>query len=134
MGAALSAAAGAAEQLAADPVRSVNDNSLVVDRALRGRTFLFAGDLEAEGEEALVAAGIADVDVVKVAHHGSRTSSSPAFVAATRPELAVISCGVANAFGFPSPGVVDRWREAGARVERTDVGGAITVTVASDGA
>lgn len=124
----------APEQLAADPVRSVNDNSLVVEIRYAGRTLLFTGDLEAEGEELLVAAGIGEVDVVKVAHHGSPTSSSPAFVAATRPEVAVISCGVANPFGFPSPAVVGRWREVGARVERTDLGGAITVTVAADGA
>jgi competence protein ComEC len=125
--------AEAGEQLAPDPVRSVNDNSLVVTVRYAGRTLLFAGDLEAEGEEQLVAAGIGAVDVVKVAHHGSRTSSSPAFVAATRPEVAVISCGVANAFGLPSPEVVARWRAAGARVERTDLSGTITVTVGADG-
>jgi competence protein ComEC len=125
--------ADAPEVLAPDPVRSVNDNSLVVTVRYAGRTLLFAGDLEVEGEEQLVAAGIGEVDVVKVAHHGSRTSSSPVFVAATRPEVAVISCGLANAFGLPNPEVVERWRSAGARVERTDLGGTITVTVAADG-
>lgn len=127
-------AAGAREVLGADPVRSVNDNSLVVTVRYAGRTLLFTGDLEAEGEELLVAAGIGSVDVVKVAHHGSRTSSSAAFVDTVQPDLAVISCGVANPFGFPSPAVVERWRQAGARVERTDLAGAITVTVAADGA
>jgi competence protein ComEC len=126
--------AGAHDEAAPDPVRSVNDNSLVVTIRYAGRMFLFAGDLEAEGEALLVEAGIGEVDVVKVAHHGSRTSSSASLVESTRPELAVISCGVANAFGFPSPAVVDRWREAGARVERTDRAGAITVSVGSDGA
>jgi competence protein ComEC len=124
----------APEQLAPDPVRSVNDNSLVVVVRYAGRTLLFAGDLEAEGEAVLVDAGIDEVDVVKVAHHGSRTSSSAGFVATTRPELAVISCGVANAFGFPSADVVERWRLVGSRVERTDLGGAITVTVSAAGA
>ena len=124
---------GALELLAADPVRSVNDNSLVVAVRFAGRTVLFAGDLEIEGEDALVAAGIGEVDVVKVAHHGSRTSSSPDFIAQTRPELAVISCGVANAFGFPAPSVVARWRAAGARVLRTDEQGTITVSVDADG-
>ena len=70
------------------------------------------------------------VDVVKVAHHGSPTSSTAEFVAATHPEVAVISCGVMNTFGFPAPDVVERWRVAGADVERTDTGGAITVTIA----
>ncbi len=118
---------------AIDPVRSVNDNSLVVVVRYRGRALLFAGDLEAEGEAALVAAGLGHVDVVKVPHHGSPTSSSPGLVAATAPELAVISCGVANQFHFPSPAVVDRWHTIGARVERTDVAGAVTVTVGDDG-
>lgn len=124
---------GAPEVLAPDPVRSVNDNSLVVTVTYAGRRILFAGDLEAEGEQQLVDAGIGPVDVVKVAHHGSPTSSSPVFVAATRPEVVVISCGVANAFGFPSRGVIARWRDVGATIMRTDLGGSITVTVGADG-
>jgi len=119
--------------LAPDPVRSVNDNSLVIAIRFAHRTVLFAGDLEHEGEEQLVTAGVGRVDVVKVAHHGSRTSSSPAFVAATRPQVAVISCGVGNAFGFPAPEVVERWRAAGALVERTDRDGAVVVTIDRDG-
>jgi competence protein ComEC len=117
-----------------DPVRSTNDNSLVVAIRYAGRTVLFAGDLEAEGEDVLVAAGLAHADVVKVPHHGSPTSSTAPFVAATRPEVAVISCGVANRFGFPSPAVVARWRAAGAEVERTDQAGAVVVEIAADGA
>ncbi|MDQ3341311.1 MAG: DNA internalization-related competence protein ComEC/Rec2 [Myxococcota bacterium] len=118
---------------AADPVRSVNDNSLVVEVRYRGRSILFAGDLEGEGEEALVAAGVPDVDVVKVAHHGSPTSSTAAFVEATRPELAVISCGRANQFKFPSPAVVERWRAVGADIARTDRDGTVTVRVDASG-
>lgn len=128
------AAAGTGEALAPDPVRSVNDNSLVIAIGYGGRTILFAGDIEAEGEEALVAAGLAPVDVVKVPHHGSPTSSSERFVAATRPSLAIISCGVANAFGFPARSVVARWRGIGAEVLRTDADGSVTVTVGADGA
>lgn len=126
--------AGAPERCAADPVRSVNDNSLVVAVSYRGRTIVFAGDVEAEGEDALVAAGLGPADVVKVPHHGSPTSSTAGLVAATHPRLAVISCGPANAFGFPSPGVVERWRAAGADVARTDRDGAVTVTIDADGA
>ena len=117
----------------ADPVRSVNDNSLVVELRYRGRAIVFTGDLEREGEELVVAAGLGRADVVKVAHHGSPTSSSPAFVAATRPALAVISCGRGNAFGFPAAAVVARWRAAGADVARTDLDGTITVTVDAAG-
>jgi competence protein ComEC len=128
------AAPGAELRCAADPVRTVNDNSLVVILRYRGRAILFTGDIEAEGEDELIAAGIGPVDVVKVAHHGSRTSSTPAFVAATRPRLAVISCGHGNAFGLPVPGVIERWRTAGADVARTDRDGAITVTIDARGA
>ncbi len=124
---------GGLEREAADPVRSVNDNSLVVELRYAGRRILFTGDIEAEGEAALVAAGVGHVDIVKVAHHGSPTSSSPSFVAATHPELAVISCGVANSFGFPSPAVLERWRGVGADVLRTDRDGAVAITIAPTG-
>jgi competence protein ComEC len=114
----------------ADPVRSVNDDSLVVAIEYAGRRILFTGDLEAEGEATLPPRR---ADVVKVPHHGSPTSSTAALVAATRPEIAVISCGVANRFGFPSPAVVARWRVAGAIVLRTDQRGAITVEIGPGG-
>ncbi|MBE7448267.1 MAG: ComEC/Rec2 family competence protein [Kofleriaceae bacterium] len=125
---------GPALHAAADPVRSLNDNSLVLVIERAGRCVLFTGDLEAEGEADLVAAGIGACDVVKVAHHGSPTSSTPAFVAATRPALAVMSLGRANRFGFPGPEVVTRWQAAGARVLRTDQVGAVTVTIDRAGA
>jgi competence protein ComEC len=103
-----------------------------VELRYAGRSIVFVGDVEAEGEAALVAAGLGHVDVVKVAHHGSPTSSTQDFITATHPEVAVISCGVANTFGFPAASVVARWRAAGADVERTDTSGAITVTIAPD--
>jgi competence protein ComEC len=121
--------AGAPVACAADPVRTVNDNSLVIALRYRGRTLVFTGDIEAEGEDVVIAAGLGAADVVKVPHHGSPTSSTAGLVTATHPALAVISCGAANAFGFPSPAVVERWQAAGADVARTDRDGAITVTV-----
>jgi competence protein ComEC len=126
-------AAGAPVACAADPVRTVNDNSLVIALRYRGHTLVFTGDIEAEGEDVVVAAGLGAADVVKVPHHGSPTSSTARLVAATHPALAVISCGAANAFGFPSPAVVERWQAAGADVARTDRDGAITVTVDTGG-
>ncbi len=117
----------------ADPVRTVNDNSLVIAIHYRGRALLFTGDLEAEGEELLVSAGIERADVVKVPHHGSPTSSSASLIAATRPSLAVISCGRGNTFGFPSRAVLARWQGAGARIARTDSDGAISVVVDAAG-
>jgi competence protein ComEC len=118
-----------------DPVVSVNDNSLVVRIDWAGRSLLFTGDVEEEGELALVDryGGAIASDVVKVAHHGSPTSSTPRFVRATSPRLAVISCGVANRFGFPSAAVEARWRAAGAVVRRTDRAGAIAVRLSREG-
>jgi len=124
---------GAPAVLAADPVRSVNDNSLVAIVRYRGRAIAFLGDLEAEGEAEAIAAGLGHVDVVKVPHHGSPTSSTPALVAATHPAAAVVSCGRANSFGFPDPAVVARWEAAGADVARTDRDGTVTVVVDAAG-
>ncbi len=117
--------------LAVDPARGENDNSLVVTVGWRGRSLLFAGDLEADGEAALVARGdpALAADVVKVPHHGSKTSSTVEFVAATHPSIAVISVGERNRWGFPNPGVTARWSGGGARVMRTDRDGGVTVTV-----
>jgi competence protein ComEC len=122
--------------VAADPVRSENDNSLVVRIDFAGRRFLFTGDAEEEGEEDLSAAhgGALAVDLVKVGHHGSRTSSTPPLVAATRPRWVVISCGFLNRFLFPNPQVVARWAASGATVLRTDELGTITAIVSPDGA
>ena len=94
---------------------------------------MFTGDVEVEGEDALVADGLGAADVVKVPHHGSPTSSTAGLVAATHPALAVISCGAANAFGFPSPAVVERWQAAGADIARTDRDGAVAVTIDASG-
>jgi competence protein ComEC len=115
----------------ADPVLSVNDNSIVVRLDVRGRRILFAGDLEAEGEELVAELDIA-ADVMKVAHHGSKTSSTAHFRSATAPSLAVISCGVANRFDFPSPEVEGRWRER-ARILRTDQVGTIELEIDASG-
>ncbi len=72
-------------------------------------------------------------DILKVPHHGSRTSSSPELVAAVAPALAIVSLGWRNQFHFPAAEVLSRYRVAGTRLLRTDRDGAITVTIASDG-
>jgi competence protein ComEC len=125
------------EHIAAPPGLSVNDASLVVRVGFAGRGVLFAGDLEADGEGELV--GRRDVgqvvaaDVLKVPHHGSRTSSSPELVEAVSPALAVISLGWRNQFHFPAPEVVERYVARGARVLRTDRDGAISVVISPEG-
>jgi len=105
-----------------------NDRSLVVRLDWRGVSFLLTGDLTASGEEALVddRAPIA-ATVLKVAHHGSRTSTAEPFVSASQPRLAVVSVGARNPFRHPAPEVVARLDRAGARVYRTDRDGAVIV-------
>ena len=88
---------------------------------------MLTGDLEAPGEAALLSrqGGTLQTSVVQVGHHGSRTSSSPAFVAALAPRWALIPNGYRNRFGFPAPEVVQRWRTAGAGVLETADSGAL---------
>jgi competence protein ComEC len=107
------------------PYRARNDDSLVLELALGDVRLLLAGDVEAAGESALQ---LVATPVVKVPHHGSRSSSSPAFVHALSPRLALVSAGFRNRFGHPHPLVVARYQEAGARVLRTSEEGAITVS------
>jgi competence protein ComEC len=103
-----------------------NDASLVMRVSFGATAFLFPGDVEAAGEAAAVGGGRPlDADAVKVPHHGSRTSSSPAFVAAVHPRWAAVSVGQGNRFGFPHPEPMERWRAAGAAIARTDEDGAI---------
>jgi competence protein ComEC len=122
--------------IAPPPGTSVNDASLVLAVSYAGRSILFTGDLELDGEEQLVARFDGDLssDVLKVPHHGSRTSSTAEFLAAARPQIAVMSLGRHNRFGFPRPEVVARYAEAKVRVLRTDRDGAVTVEVRENGA
>lgn len=112
-----------------DPALGLNDNSITLRLTFGRRSILFTGDLEQESEQRLLASGrIGPADVLQVAHHGSRTSSTAGFVAAVRPSLAVISCGAGNRYGHPSTAVVARLRDVGAEVHRTDQRGGLIVT------
>src|SRR5207302_11029728 len=111
-----------------------NDNSLVIDLTWRGRKILFSGDLEAAGEAELLARiKPFAADVVKVPHHGSKTSSTADLVAATQPSLAVISVGEHNRWHFPNQALLARWAGSGARVMRTDRDGGVSVTIDGTG-
>jgi competence protein ComEC len=108
---------------------SRNNDSVVLRLQLGGRSMLLTGDIEMAGERAMLRADEnLRVDVIKVAHHGSKSSSTAAFVAATQPRLAVISVGQTSIFGHPSQEVVERWKSSGARVLTTGQRGTITVT------
>jgi competence protein ComEC len=109
--------------------RTPNDNSIVLRLSYGTRAFLFVGDAErAEEAELLKSPARLRADVLKVGHHGSRTSSSPALLAAVRPSVAVISVGARNRFGHPSAVTLGALEGIGARVFRTDRTGAVTVT------
>ena len=109
---------------------ATNDGSLVLRVAYGETAFLFPGDVERAGEAAAVARGGLRADVVKVPHHGSRTSSGEAFVAAVRPRWAIVCLSATNHFGFPHEEALAHWRATGAHVFRTDEG---AVRFLSDG-
>ncbi len=115
---------------AALPERPPNDNSFVLRVAFGKRAFLFVGDAEREEEAELVRryGDALRADVLKVGHHGSKTSSTPAFVAAVAPKIAVVSCGIRNHYGHPVPSTLVALRQVAGRVLRTDHAGAVTVT------
>jgi competence protein ComEC len=118
---------------AGEPAAARNDGSLVLRLDWRGVAVLLTGDLTRAAERELVAAGApVRAAVLKVAHHGSRSSTAPELVAAVRPRVALVSAGRRNPFGHPAPEVVARLEGAGARVYRTDRDGAILL--ATDGA
>lgn len=114
------------------PELGANDNSLVLRLVHGDVSVLLPGDIELEGEALLLARGAPlRADVLKAPHHGSRTSSTPAFLAQVRPAHVVFCVGERNQFGFPSPEVQARYRALGTREHRTDTDGAVTFV--SDG-
>jgi competence protein ComEC len=112
------------------PVKpSTNDSSMVLSLSYRHFTALLTGDLENRGETELLAhpASLGCL-LLKVAHHGSRSATSSAFLDASRPRWAVVSAGRNNPFGHPSPEVLRRLHRHGVRVYQTPNQGAITFT------
>lgn len=111
-----------------------NDASLVLRVSIGSQGALLTGDIEREGEAALLReARPIRAQVLKVPHHGSRTSSAAAFIAAVRPEVALVSVGYRNRFHHPHPEVVDRYRAQGVRLLRTDLNGALSVEMTRGG-
>lgn len=115
-------------------LRVRNDDSIVLVIRYGSVALVLPGDIGASVESELAEAGPleGDIRIVKVPHHGSRTSSSAAWVRWTRPAVAIVSAGPGNRYGHPHPEVVSRYRAAGAVVLRTDQQGAIRLR--TDGA
>lgn len=110
-----------------------NESSCVIRITTSFGSVLVTGDAEARAERAVAAHPAVAADVVVVGHHGSKTSSTPRFVAAADASTALASTGHANRWGFPHPDVVRRWQEAGARFLVTGASGAIEVRLRAGG-
>ena len=132
----MSFAYGGAEFFAAAPIRldynRMNNVSAVLKMKYGSVSVIFCGDAETDSEsDILLSDSDISADVIKIAHHGSDTSSSEPFLRAVNPKIAVISDGIGNKYGFPSKLVTDRLEKLGIQIFRTDLNGDITLE--SDG-
>ncbi len=102
-----------------------NNDSLVLRATYGSRSFLLTGDLEKAEEYHMLEPGhgALTADVLKVGHHGSRTSTTEEFLKAVSPSVAIISAGYENSFGHPHPDVVHRLEDAHVAILRTDIDG-----------
>ncbi|HVM94807.1 MAG TPA: DNA internalization-related competence protein ComEC/Rec2, partial [Candidatus Acidoferrales bacterium] len=113
---------------------SINDLSVVLQVSFGAHRVLFTGDIEAPTESYLTntAGNELRSDVLKVPHHGSRTSSTKGFVGFVAPQFAVISLGFDNRFHFPNRDVVERYHRGGSKIVRTDTDGALELRLEAD--
>ena len=116
-----------------DGGRGINDVSIVLLGEVAGRRFLLTGDVEDDVDPLLAQRGLPPIDILKVAHHGSATASTPAFLDAVRPRIAIVSAGAGNPYGHPARSTVERLVATGARVLRTDTDGSVAVAIEPDG-
>ena len=118
----------------ADVTESGNAASVVLYMEYENFSMLLTGDLEGEGEKSVAdllrTNAIADVSVLKVAHHGSKNSTKEEFLRQCSPTVAVISCGEHNTYGHPHKETLERLNDVGTVVYRTDCSGAVQITVA----
>jgi len=106
-----------------------NNSSLVIRFVYGDDTFLFTGDIERQAEYEILSQNLRlDSDVLKVAHHGSKTSSSELFLERVSPKIAVILSGRSNPYGHPHEIILQRLKEYGIKVRRTSEEGDITLT------
>ncbi|MBA7571078.1 hypothetical protein ES708_12834 [subsurface metagenome] len=111
---------------------TTNNNSIILSLSYGQVDFLFTGDAEQEAEVSMLTAGLVqDIEVLKVGHHGSKTASSPNFLNAAKPEIAIYMAGTGNSYGHPHQETIDALTQIGAEIYGTDICGTIVVT--SDG-
>lgn len=107
--------------------KNLNDSSIILKLTYGNISFLFTGDTESDVEKTLLNKDI-ESDVLKVAHHGSNTSSSNAFLKKVNPKYAIISVGAGNSYGHPKSVILDRLEKLETKIYRTDELGTIIVT------
>lgn len=113
-----------------EPSAAKNADSLVLHLRFGNRAMLLPGDAEEDAERQMLADDPESVlrsDVLKVGHHGSKNATSPEFLDAVHPVLAIISSGKDNPFGHPHPELLERLKKAHVRILRTDTNGAVHV-------
>ncbi len=107
----------------------INNNSVVIKLSYGRVQFLFCADIEKEAErELLNYGGTLESHVIKVPHHGSKSSSSWEFIKEVNPEVAIISVGRRNRFGHPDSITLNKYKRVDSRIYRTDISGAITIS------
>ncbi|MSP57069.1 MAG: MBL fold metallo-hydrolase [Myxococcales bacterium] len=111
----------------------LNANSVVTRLTHGSDCFLFTGDSEEPTERALLAQGLTQCNVLKVAHHGSLYSSTGAFLAVVKPTIALISAAAGNRYHHPDPATIERLRALGTAIYRTDESGQISLTSTGHG-
>jgi beta-lactamase superfamily II metal-dependent hydrolase len=105
----------------------LNDNSVVILMTYKNVSLLFTGDSQLNAES-MYARNLGHVDVLKVAHHGSSTSTGAYLISKTHPDISIISVGKDNSYGHPDSSVIKRLTNDGSKVYRTDLNGSIVVT------
>ncbi len=116
-----------------DPGLGPNDNSMVVRIAHGARSILFTGDVERLAEAELSTRTNLQAELLQVPHHGSRTSSTPAFLETVRPSFAFISAGRGNRYGHPHQEVLQNYERAGVAIRRLDQQGGFVASATRAG-
>lgn len=113
---------------------NLNNYSMVFSFKHKNKLFLFTGDIEKAVEEKLSISGVlSKTDVLKVAHHGSSTSSSQEFIDVVKPSLSIISCGMGNDYGHPNNSTLTSLNKINSKILRTDINGNIIIKVNENG-
>lgn len=106
---------------------NVNDNSIVLLMQYKNVSFLFTGDTE-RNAETMYARKLGEVDIIKIAHHGSSTSTGPYLLSKTKPSVSIISVGEGNSYGHPDSNTINHLTAIDSSVYRTDMNGTIIIT------